>query len=231
LFGLVACAADPPKPPGPVELEGMRAKTIVVMPFNIALPLPAELSSSPQLVSSALLKHLEERGKIIHRIDADAGEALWLASVVEVRDSSGPKNFENAARVLARHLKPQIDFDAIIMPALYVQNANTDFEIARWDSANQRVEYIGRSRQEIKMPPPMTIPAASLLIYVFDPEGNPIHSKRTGLELIQHMELQIDKQQGYDERTWVLKDDDPAIEDEIRVRAAVAHALYPYLPK
>jgi hypothetical protein len=45
------------------------------------------------------------------------------------------------------------------------------------------------------------------------------------------MVLHIEKQQGYDKRTWVLKDDDPAIEDEIRVRAAVAHSLYPYLPK
>jgi hypothetical protein len=209
----------------------MRAKTIVVMPFNIALSLPAELNSSPRLVSSALLEHLEERGKTIHRIEADAGKALWIESVIEVRESGGPRNFESAVRVLARNLQQQIDFDAIIMPALYVQNANTDLEIARWDSANQTVEYIGRSRQEIKMPPPMTIPAASLLIYVFDAEGDTIHSKRTGLELIQHMELHIEKQQGYDERTWVLKDDDPAIEDNIRVRAAVAHALYPYLPK
>ena len=80
------------------------------------------------------------------------------------------------------------------------------------------------------MPLSTTVRAASLLVYVLDAEGNPIHTKRTGLELIQHMEIRIEKKRGFDKRIWTLKDDDPAIEDLVRVRAAVAHALYPYLP-
>jgi hypothetical protein len=209
----------------------MRATTIVVAPFNIALPLPDELESSTQLVSDALVEHLEDQGKEAHLVEIDSGKTLWFESTREVISSGGPRNFETAVRVFARKARQGIDFDAIILPALYIQNANTNFEVAIWDSANQRVEYRGRSRQEIEMPPPMTIPAASLLVYVLDAEGNVIHSKRTGLELIQHMEIHIEKKQGYDNRTWTLKDDDPPIENEVRVRAAVAHALYPYLPK
>jgi hypothetical protein len=209
----------------------MRAKTIAVTPFNIALPLPTELRSSQQLVSGLLIEHLEAQGKKAHLIEAAAGQALWLESVNEIRGSGGPQDFKSAVRVLARKTQEQTAFDAIIVPALYVQNANTDFEVAVWDSAKQKVEYVGRSREEIEMPPPMTIPAASLLVYVLDADGNVIHVKRTGLELIQHMELHIEGRQGFDRRTWVLKDDDPVIEDNIRVRAAISHALYPFLPK
>ena len=209
----------------------MRAKTIVVAPFNIALPLPTELKSSTRLVSNAIVDHLEDQGKIVHQVEMDIGKTLWVEATREVVSSGGPKNFETAVRVFARKVQQQIKFDAIIIPALYIQNANTNFEVAVWDSANQRVEYEGRSRQEIEMPPPMTIPAASLLVYVLDSEGDVIHSRRTGLELIQHMEIHVEKKQGYDKRTWALKDDDPPIEDEVRVRAAVAHALHPYLPK
>jgi len=231
LFGLVSCSVNPPKPPSPAEIAGANAKTIAVAPFNMALPLPAKLRSSPPIVSGALIEHLTAQGKEPQLIEVDLGKALWLESAQEVHRSGRPKNFETAVRVFARKVHQRTDFDALIIPALYVQDAKTDLETARWDGANQWVEYRGRSRQIIEMPPPMTIPAASLLIYVFDPEGNTIHSKRTGLELIQHMVLHIEKQQGYDKRTWVLKDDDPAIEDDIRVRAAVAHSLYPYLPK
>jgi hypothetical protein len=209
----------------------MRAKTIAVAPFNIALTLPSELKSSTPLVSNALVEHLENQGKQVHLVEMDVGKTLWLESTREVVRSGGAKNFETAVRVFARKVRQRIDFDAIIIPALYIQNANTNFEVAVWDSANQRVEYEGRSRQEIEMPPPMTIPAASLLVYVLDVEGKLIHSRRTGLELIQHMAIHVEKQQGYNKRTWALKDDDPPIENEVRVRAAVAHALYPYLPK
>jgi len=231
LFGLISCTANPPKPTSPLQLEGMRAKTIVVAPFNIALPLPDELKSSTWLVSNALVEHLEDHGKKVHQVEMDVGKALWVESAREVISSGGPKNFETAVRMFARKVRQRTDFDAIIIPALYIQNANTNFEVAVWDSANQRVEYEGRSRQEIEMPPPMTIPAASLLVYVLDAKGDVIHSRRTGLELIQHMEIHVEKKQGYDKRTWALKDDDPPIENEVRVRAAVAHALYPYLPK
>ena len=228
---LASCTTQPAKPPTPLQLEGMRAKRIVVAPFNIALPLPAELESSTQLVSDALIERLEELEKNPQPLEPDVGEALWTASRDEVIRSGGVKNFESAARVFASMIGERTDFDAIIIPSLYIQNASTNYEAARWDGTTQRITFKGRARQEIEMPPATTIPAASLLIYVLDTEGNTIHSKRTGIELLQHMEIRIQKKQGYDQRVWTLKDDDPPIENEAGVRAAVAHALYPYLPR
>lgn len=231
VLGLVSCAVNPTEPPSPLQIAGLHATTVAVAPFNIALPLPAELESSTQLVSSALIELLERHGKDPRLVEIAIGKRLWIESALEISNSDRPQNFESAVAVFARKLRRTIDFDAIIIPSLYIQNAAANLEVARWDGASQAIEYIGRSRNEIEMPPPTTIPAASLLLYVLDAEGHTIHAKRTGLELIQHMEIRIEKRPGYDKRIWTLKNDDPAIEDEIRVRAAVAHALHPFLPK
>lgn len=230
-LGLACSGISPTEPPSPLQIAGLRATTIAVAPFNMALPMPVELKSSVQLVSDSLVVVLKGHGKKPQLIEDAVGNALWVESTEEVNASGGPRNFESAIRIFAHKVRQGVDFDAIIIPALYLQNARTTSVAARWDGATQRIEFRGRSREEIEMPPTRTIPAASLLVYVLDSEGEVIHTKRTGLELIQHMEIKIKKRQGYDQRIWTLKDDDPALEDETRLRAAVAHALYPYLPK
>ena len=231
VLGLASCALNPAEPPSPLQIKGMRATIIVVAPFNIALPLPVELKSSTQVVSSALIEYLEGHGKDLHLVEIGVGKTLWIESIKEVNDSGRPRNFTSAVGVFARKVQQRVGFDAIIVPSLYIQNAAIRLPVARWDGATQPIKFIGRSRQSIEMPPLATISAASLLIYVLDPEGSIIHTKRTGLELIQHMEIRIEKERGYDKRIWTLKADDPAIEDAVRMRAAIAHALYPYLPK
>ncbi len=226
---LVSCATE--APPSALQLAGMRARSIVVAPFNVALPLPDELRASTEMVADALLDHLKSKGKASQLLDPEMGHAVWQASIAEVSRSGGPRNFESAIRAFAAKIQQRTAFDALIVPSLYIQNAASNSETTRWDGTGQKIEFVGRARKEIEMPPPTTLRAASLLIYVFDAAGKQIHTKRTGLELIQHMEIRLEKRQGYDKRIWTLKDDDPAIESEIRVRAAVAHSLYPFLPK
>jgi len=228
LFGLTSCATDPPSP---LELAGQRATVIVVAPFNIALPLPDSLEDSTKMVADALLDHLESKGKSTRLVDREVGNSVWLESIDEVNSSGGSPSFESAIRIFVRKIQQRMAFDAIIIPSLYIQNAASNSEVARWDRTGQKIEFRGRARKEIEMPPPTTIRAASLLLYVFDAAGEQIHTKRTGLELIQHMTIRVEKKQGYDKRIWTLKDDDPAIESEVRVRAAVAHSLYPFIPK
>ena len=171
-------------------------------------------------------------GKSAHLLEHRQGLQLWVESTREVSRSGKTENFENAVRVLARRIGETIDFDALILASLYLQNARLREDgLARWDGANQKIEFIGRARGEIEMPPLATISAVSLLLYVFDRNGNAIHSKRTGLELIQHMEIQSVPRKGRDKKSWILTDDGEAIEDPDRLAAAIAHALYPFLPK
>ncbi len=183
------------------------------------------------MVADALLDHLKSSGKQARSIDRQVGKAVWLESIDEVNSSGGSSSFESAIRIFVRKIQQRMAFDAIIIPSLYIQNAASNSKVARWDGTGQKIEFRGRARKEIEMPPPRTIRAASLLLYVFDAAGEQIHTKRTGLELIQHMAIRVEKKQGYDKRIWTQKDDDPAIESKVRVRAAVAHSLYPFLPK
>ena len=190
LLGVVSCATGSTEPPSPAEIAGSQAKNIAIAPFNIALALPDALKSSIPLASEALIQILEKQDKNVQLVSSGEGEALWIESALEVAKSSGPKSFESAARVFAGKLQRIAPFDAMIVPSLYIQNASVTPEAARWDRARQQIVFVGRARKEIEMPALSTIPAASVLIYVMDGNGEIIHTKRTGVELLQHMEVQ-----------------------------------------
>ena len=113
----------------------MRATTIAVAPFNIALPLPVELKSSTQVVSSTLIDYLEGHGKELHLVEIGVGKTLWIESTQEVNDSGRPRNFATAVGVFARKVQQRVHFDAIIVPSIYIQNAGVRLPVARWDGA------------------------------------------------------------------------------------------------
>lgn len=236
-FVLQACAAGPPPAPSPLQIAGMEARTIIVSPFNIVSSLPPELAGSIGIVSTALIEHLEAHDKEVHVIGFQAGRDLWRMSMKEVRESGLPRNFKNAARVYAQKIGEQIEFDAIIVPSIFVQNANKKrSRIVRWDGAEQKLEYRGDSRGVVVAS--IYVKAASLFVHILDREGNAIHTKRMGLELIQHLRFGGERIRGYSRRedsdaqlinNWKVVDDAPPIQDEERVRAGVAAVLSPYL--
>jgi PAS domain-containing protein len=229
-LGLLSCASKS-EPASPAQIAGMRAKTIAIAPLNLVLALPDELKSSAPLAAKALVEHLEANEKTLRAIDFRTAHALWLEATRDLAKSKEAKNFENAARIFTRKIGEKIDFDVLIIPSLYIQNARIRDDIAYWDSAKQRIEFKGQSRWEIERSEATTIAAASVLIYVLDRDGSVIHTKRTGLELTQHMAIQVEDRKGHDKRTWTVTNDVPALEDENRVRAAMAHSLSPFVSK
>ena len=229
-YGLLSCASNS-EPASPAQIAGMRATTIAIAPLNVVLALPDELKSSAPLAARALVEHLEAKEKTLRAIDFRTAHALWVESTRDLSKSKETHNFENAARIFTRKIGEKIDFDALIIPSLYIQNARIRSDTAYWDSANQRIEFKGQSRWEIENSEATTIAAASVLIYVLDRDGSVIHTKRTGLELIQHMEIHVESRKGHDKRTWTVTNDVPALEDETRVRAAMAHSLSPFVSK
>ncbi|HIF95018.1 MAG: hypothetical protein ABGX04_05860 [Myxococcales bacterium] len=230
--GWIGCAAEVAVPLSRVQIAGANASTIIIAPMNVALPLPDELESSTEIVMQALSKILRSHGKSVQLIDSLRGRQLWLQSAREVQQSRAENNFENAVQLFARKIGEMDEFDVLILPSLYVTNAQVQENgSARWDTANQKVEFIGQSKWEIEVSQLSSVPAASILMSAFDRDGRNIHSKRTGLELVQHLALLIETRKGHDKRTWALEDDVPAISDPTRVEAAVSHSLFPFLPK
>lgn len=236
---VTSCASGPPTGPSPASIAGLRAKTILVSPFNIVSAMPPELEGSARFVSNALVDHLEAHGKTVRVIGYDIGRRFWKKSRKEVRDSGRPRKFENAAKIYARKIGEHVEFDAIIVPSLFVQNAKMKSRVVRWDGAEQKVERHGNSRGAIIQSGSVVIKAASLFAYVLDREGVAIHSGRAGLELIQNMRFGGKRRRGLQEREsriesfsadFVLVDNIPAIQDKDRVCAGVATVLSPFLP-
>jgi hypothetical protein len=217
----------------------MNAKTILIAPFNIVSPLPPELEGSTRLAGAALVEHLEAHGKTVRVIAARAGRDLWKTSMIEVRDSGQPRKFENAARVYARRLGEMVEFDALIVPSLFIQNAKMRARTVRWDGAEQTIKIQGRGGTNRGNSyqgnlGTLTVRAASIFVHVLDRDGNPIQTKRSGLELIQHLEFKVERkggQSGTDQLAQDLVNDSPPIEDEEMVRAGIAASLSPFLPE
>jgi len=229
-LGMISCASEM-KPPSPAELAGRQASKIVVAPLNMTLTLEARLETSTEIVDDALARQIEASGKTLERLEYRLARSLWVEAANQVRESGGEQTFEAAAKIFSRLVAERVEFDALIIASLYLQNAKVGERTLRWDGASQEMTFVGRSRWEIEMPPLSTVPAASIHVYVLDREGVKIHARRTGVELIQHMEIHVSNRKGHDKQTWALVDDEPAIDDPVRVRAAIAHALSPFLQK
>jgi len=143
-FLLLSCATPGPPPgPNPAQIAGQEAKTIVLAPLNIVSSLPPELEGSTKMISAALVDHLEAHGKTVRVIGFRAGRDLWKSSMKEVRDSGEKRNFENAARVYARRIGEQLDFDVLIVPSVFIQNAKMRARTVRWDGAEQEMVIEG----------------------------------------------------------------------------------------
>jgi hypothetical protein len=232
-----SCASGPPPGPTPAELAGTAATTIIIAPFNVVSSLPPELEGSTKMVSAVLVEHLEAHGKTVAVMGFRAGRDLWKASMKAVRDSGEKRNFENAARVYARKIGKQFEFDAMIVPSLFIQNAKAGSRTAKWDGAEQKVEQRGSLKGNVLFQGQsgtFNIRAASIFIYLLDRDGNVIHTKRMGLELIQHVEFKTEAEAGHSSKrnhTWTLASDVPPIQDKDRVRAGISTVLFPFLPE
>ncbi len=236
-FVLPSCASGPPPGPSPAQIAGTDAKTILIAPFNVVSSLPPELEGSTRMVSTALVEHLEAHGKKVSVIGFRAGRDLWRAATKEVRESGEKRNFENAARVYTRMIGEQIEFDVLLVPSLFIQNAKMRGLRVEWDGTTQKMKIrkgINSKRANLYLGNygTLNVRAASIFVKILDRDGNSIQTKRSGLELIQHLEWSVKHKGGYsgtEDVKQVLRNNSPAIEDKERVRAGVRAVLSPFV--
>lgn len=105
----------------------------------------------------------------------------------------------------------------------------------RWDGAEQVIEHHGSlGTKYMGLASTWNVRAASLFIHILDRDGASVHTKRRGLELMQHVEFSTKRTGGYsgrNESVMRIVDDVPPIEDKEMVRIGVAAALSPFLPE
>jgi hypothetical protein len=233
-----SCASGPPSPPpgpSPEQIAGENAKMILIAPFNIVSALPPELEGSTRMVSTELVRHLKAHGKKVQVISFRSGRDIWKASMKEVSNSGQKKNFENAAKIYAKKLGASVEFDALIVPSLFIQNAKTRGRTVRWDGAEQSIAMSGSTGNNLYVGQggSHNVRAASIFVHIVNRQGKLIQTKRSGLELIEHLEWKVKMKGGYsgtEEVTQNVVPDVPPLEDKELIRAGVAASLSPFLP-
>lgn len=167
---------------------------VVLLPLNIAVPMPEELKSTSPTVWSALEIYLRAQGATLKTLAFPTARGLWLASIRDARaDPKHPNaGFDDAARLFVGKLKQSADFDALILPSLFVQRATLSGTRASWDGSDRTLEIeTPRGSAPIASDAPIegAVPAVSLHAVVFNENGAKLHEGRAGLALLVRARL------------------------------------------
>jgi hypothetical protein len=167
---------------------------IVILPLNVTTPMPGALEKDSAAVWSALELYLRAHGASLKTVSFATARALWLASIRDARNDQKLKKpgFDDAARLLVAKLRPETEFDALIIPSLYVQRASVAGGKVSWDGSQHALEMeTSHGLVEVPEDAPIegAVPAASLHAVVFNAEGSKIHEGRAGIALLVRAHL------------------------------------------
>jgi hypothetical protein len=227
----LGCVGDEAR--GPTVIAKLPER-LVILPLNITSPMPAELHAASGAVWSALEVYLRSHQVALQTLSGDAARGLWLASIREAR--SGPKGdgagFDDAARIFVAKLTSSAQFDALLIPSLYVQRAILSGTTARWDDTEQQLE-VDVGRRDAQIPDDAQIegaaPAASLHVAVFYADGAKVQEARAGLALLVRARV-VPPSGARAEPTISFVPRRELFEDRVALMSGVARALSPFLP-
>jgi hypothetical protein len=161
---------------------------VVLLPLNIATPMPAELKNASAEVWSALEVYLRAHGATLKTVAYPTARALWLASVRDAKADPKLKDpgFDDAARLLVAKLKESAEFDALIIPWLFMQRATLSGTTATWDGSERTVEFETRRGDVVPSDAPIegAVPAVSLRAAVYNGAGAKLHEGHAGVALL-----------------------------------------------
>jgi hypothetical protein len=229
----LGCAKDLPRET--TVLAGNWARTIVILPLNVAAVMPPELETASAVVWEELERYLRAQGKELKTVAFPAARQLWLNAIHGARtgEKGGKAGFDDAARLLVLELARHADFEAVIVPSLFVRAAPISGRSARWDGVERPLDFErrGPGAWGAEAPPEVegVAPAASLHAVVFDAQGSKLQEELRGLDLLVRVRVTETKEgapPGFDYEPRL----DP-FTDRARVRDAIAEALAPFLPR
>lgn len=205
---------------------------VVILPMNVTAALPAELKDESAAVWSALEVYLRAHGAGLKTLAYPSARGLWLASIRDARADPKLKDpgFDEAARLFVGKLGQHSEFDALVVPSLYVQRALLEGTTARWEGVEQSIEMIDRADVEIPSDAAIegVVPAASLHVAVFDASGARLHEGRAGLALLVRARLARTGTVNEAPSFAFVARDEPF--ERNRLVRGVAKALAPWVP-
>ena len=221
--------------PQGVDSEGHPApQRFLLTPFNLNVPLVDHLQGVTGNVLSAFIGYLRDRGHSIEILERDRAMDLWRASIAEIENSSTLANdYETVVRLFVTHISESTSFDALIMPSLVYRDTKIRIRErqVKWDGVVRRYRVINYSERGKKLKLAGSIspvmPAVSLYVAAFTPEGDSIFEKYGGLDLTHDVDLtgsEFTMTSDLVPRGSLLVDTD-------NLQEGIAVALDPYLPR
>jgi len=233
---LLACSGAKAPSGERFVLVGSAAQNLLILPFNVTVPMPERLEVESSVVWDEIEAYLRGQGKQLKTVAFRDAHRLWLASIQEVRagDGSTKVGFDDAARVLVRKLARHAEFDTVIIPTLFVREAPILEKTASWDGVERAVEIeaidIEARKVAEDIPLEGAAPAASLHAVVLDADGNKLQETQGGLELLVRVRALRDASAPGAEPTFRFADRSPIFADGAHLREGIARALSPFLP-
>jgi len=205
---------------------------VVILPFNVANAMPAELKAHSPAVWTALETYLRSQGSQLKTLAFPTARALWTASVKEAQaEPNETRRGSAVGRAFVAKLKPYAEFDAVIFPSLFIQRAALSGTKATWDGTEQTLE-IDAGVRGAQIPADAAIegaaPAASLHVVVLDAQGEQLQESQAGIALLVSARVSHADDLSAADFSFVPRKEpfgDPAV-----LRDAVARALAPFIP-
>jgi hypothetical protein len=187
---LLACASANAPTKSRSVLAGNAARNVLILPLNTTSIQSPELAELSDLVWSEIETYLRAGSRQLQSASMRDARSLWLSSIKQAR--SGANNaragFDEAAPLLARELAKHADFDALIIPSLFVREAPISGKAASWDGVERLLEFErnGRSTEGLYVDDEYVgnAPAASLHVVILDADGVELQESVGGLELL-----------------------------------------------
>jgi hypothetical protein len=205
-----------------------------MLPLNVVATLPTELEEQADLVWKELEVYLEAHGRRLQTVRLLDARRLWLDSIRQAQaEGASERGFEASLRVLALALTQHAEFDALIVPSLFLQQARMVGKSATWGGVRRRIEVVGEhlNAGSIVLQTSLsgTIQAASLHVVVLDAQGEEVHEGMGGLDLVQHIHLLGKESDSIFKRGFVLEWRPNPFESRAHLREGIAEAFDPFL--
>jgi hypothetical protein len=218
-------------------LAGNWTRSLLILPLNVPAVMAPELEAARPVVWEELEIYLRAQGKELRTVSFATARQLWLGAVRRVRDAEkGVKTktgFDDAARALVLELARHAEFEAVIVPSLFVREAQISGASARWDGVERPLEFEirGPGAGSAAAPPAVEglAPAASLHAVVLDAQGNKLQEELRGLDLL--VAVRVSESSSTSERKFELATRADPLANRAHVRESIALALEPFLPR
>lgn len=214
---------------------GRSAQVLLVLPLNVTLAMPEGLGDQSVDVWKELEAFLLSQGKRLKTVSYPVARQLWLKSVARAQNPSERRgaNYPAAVSLFTRELRRHAEFDALIAPSLFVQQATVTGAQASWDGVTRLIE-IHRDNRRIRrrtVHSSSTAHSASIHVSVLDDEGRTIHEGQGGLDLL--VRARVDEDLGQSMSTnvfWYFESRPIFFDDPAKLREGIAVAFQPFLP-